>query len=85
MIPIIKNPYQHFNLTFAILFFCSEIEIGNIADAVAGGGLEEETFEEALPLHGDKLFHAFLTRLQQNPEQILRYVQKPTMVLLLLL
>ncbi|KAJ0177783.1 hypothetical protein K1T71_006656 [Dendrolimus kikuchii] len=41
--------------------------------AGAGGGSEDEVYEEAAPLHGDRLFHSFLTRLQQNPGQILRY------------
>ncbi|XP_026330309.1 programmed cell death protein 2-like [Hyposmocoma kahamanoa] len=38
-----------------------------------GGGSEDEPYEDATPLHGDKLFHAFLTRLRKNPGQILRY------------
>lgn len=40
-----------------------------------GGGGDDEVYEEAAPLHGDKLFHAFLTRLRDNPGQILRWVQ----------
>ncbi|GBP05466.1 Programmed cell death protein 2-like [Eumeta japonica] len=38
----------------------------------AAGG-EDEQYEEATPAHGDRLFHAFLTRLRLNPGQILRY------------
>ncbi|CAH2239222.1 programmed cell death protein 2-like [Pararge aegeria] len=53
----------------------NEIEVGSVADRVAAGGsgCDEETYEDAAPLHGDRLFHAFLTRLHQNPGQILRY------------
>ncbi|XP_045496856.1 programmed cell death protein 2-like [Colias croceus] len=50
----------------------SEIEANINADRLGGGG-DDEPYEEATPLHGDKLFHAFLTRLQNNPGQILRY------------
>ncbi|XP_041968815.1 programmed cell death protein 2-like [Aricia agestis] len=50
----------------------NEIEVGNVAEGGAGGS-EEETYEETVPLHGDKLFHAFLTRIHDNPGQILRY------------
>ncbi|CAK1579337.1 unnamed protein product [Parnassius mnemosyne] len=49
----------------------NDIEVG--ADKAGGGGLDEETYEEATPLHGDRLFHAFITRLRNNPGQILRY------------
>ncbi|CAH2040498.1 unnamed protein product, partial [Iphiclides podalirius] len=46
----------------------------DIADKVAGGGgIDEESYEDAAPLHGDRLFHAFITRLRNNPGQILRY------------
>ncbi|KAL4711401.1 hypothetical protein ACJJTC_016155 [Scirpophaga incertulas] len=37
------------------------------------GGWEEEQYEHAIPLHGDRLFNAFITRLRENPLQILRY------------
>lgn len=44
---------------------------------VAGGKdacNEQETYEKALPAHGDVVFHNFITTIQQNPGQILRYV-----------
>ncbi|XP_030559014.1 programmed cell death protein 2-like [Drosophila novamexicana] len=49
-----------------------------IADAasVAGGSEaceEQEAYEKALPAHGDVVFHNFITTIQQNPGQILRY------------
>ncbi|XP_068156805.1 programmed cell death protein 2-like [Drosophila tropicalis] len=34
---------------------------------------EHESYEKALPAHGDVVFHNFITTLQQNPGQILRY------------
>lgn len=46
--------------------------MGSVADRAASGGSEEEAYEDTVPLHGDKLFHAFLTRLHKNPGQILR-------------
>ncbi|XP_063827398.1 programmed cell death protein 2-like [Ostrinia nubilalis] len=60
------NKYQREN---------EEIEVPAAGDRVGGalGGSEDEQYEEATPLHGDRLFHAFITRLQDNPGQILRY------------
>ncbi|XP_068624443.1 programmed cell death protein 2-like [Battus philenor] len=54
----------------------NDIEIGGAADKAGGGGLDEEIYEEATPLHGDRLFHAFITRLRNNPGQILRYTRE---------
>ncbi|XP_064552935.1 programmed cell death protein 2-like [Drosophila montana] len=34
---------------------------------------EQEAYEKALPAHGDVVFHNFITTIQQNPGQILRY------------
>ncbi|XP_034828427.1 programmed cell death protein 2-like [Maniola hyperantus] len=52
----------------------NEIEVGSVAERGSGGvGCDDEAYEEAAPLHGDRLFHAFLTRLHQSPGQILRY------------
>ncbi|CAG9579803.1 unnamed protein product [Danaus chrysippus] len=48
----------------------NELDAG-IGDVPAG--CDDETYEEATPLHGDRLFHAFVTRLKANPGQILRY------------
>lgn len=42
-------------------------------DRAFGGG-DDEVYEDAAPLHGDRIFHAFLTHLRYNPGQILRYV-----------
>ncbi|CAG9787243.1 unnamed protein product [Diatraea saccharalis] len=51
----------------------NEMEVVVGFDRAAVGIGEEEQYEESAPLHGDRLFHAFLTRLRNNPEQILRY------------
>ncbi|XP_055716134.1 programmed cell death protein 2-like isoform X2 [Phlebotomus papatasi] len=32
-----------------------------------------EQYEKGVPAHGDVMFHAFITRIQENPGQILRY------------
>lgn len=37
-----------------------------------GEGCDSEKYERALPAHGDKMFHSFLTKIQSNPGQILR-------------
>ncbi|KAI9581311.1 programmed cell death protein 2-like [Glossina fuscipes] len=34
---------------------------------------DQESYEKVLPAHGDVMFHNFLSILQQNPGQILRY------------
>lgn len=32
-----------------------------------------EEYEKSRPLHGDKTFHHFVSKIKNNPEQILRY------------
>lgn len=39
------------------------------------GGVEEETYERGVPIHGDVMFHYFLQRVQENPGQIIRYTR----------
>ncbi|CAG9837347.1 unnamed protein product [Diabrotica balteata] len=39
----------------------------------AAGGEEFEKYEKSNPAHGDKMFHHFLSKIQSNPGQILRY------------
>ncbi|CAH2981775.1 unnamed protein product [Chilo suppressalis] len=51
------------------------------AERAAGGGGDDEQYEESAPLHGDRLFHAFLTRLRNNPGQILRYSREESSLL----
>ncbi|KAI8117511.1 hypothetical protein FF38_11058 [Lucilia cuprina] len=34
---------------------------------------DQEGYEKALPAHGDLMFHHFLSTIQQNPGQVLRY------------
>nr|XP_016941739.1 programmed cell death protein 2-like [Drosophila suzukii] len=36
-------------------------------------GEEYESYEKSLPAHGDIVFHNFITTIQQNPGQLLRY------------
>ncbi|XP_053695347.1 programmed cell death protein 2-like isoform X2 [Sabethes cyaneus] len=48
-----------------------------IGHGVASGGhpvpMEQELYEKGVPMHGDLMFHNFMTTLQMNPGQILRY------------
>ncbi|XP_034487773.1 programmed cell death protein 2-like [Drosophila innubila] len=49
-----------------------------VASASSAGGKEAcgeqpEAYEKALPAHGDVVFHNFITTIQQNPGQLLRY------------
>ncbi|XP_017000330.2 programmed cell death protein 2-like [Drosophila takahashii] len=54
---------------------------GEAAHSPTGGGAsgsgeageEYESYEKALPAHGDIVFHNFITTIQQNPGQLLRY------------
>ncbi|XP_065371503.1 programmed cell death protein 2-like [Calliphora vicina] len=39
----------------------------------AGTPEDQEAYEKALPAHGDLMFHNFLSTIQQNPGQVLRY------------
>ncbi|XP_053671213.1 programmed cell death protein 2-like [Anopheles nili] len=34
---------------------------------------DQELYEKGVPMHGDMMFHSFLSKLQENPGQILRY------------
>ncbi|XP_052871138.1 programmed cell death protein 2-like [Anopheles cruzii] len=49
-------------------------------ESVAAGGImhakptgEQELYEKGIPMHGDVMFHSFMTKLQENPGQVLRY------------
>lgn len=60
----------------------NEIEMSGGERAGGGaGGADDEPYEEAAPLHGDSLFHAFITRLRKNPGQILRYSREEPPIL----
>ncbi|KAK9881933.1 hypothetical protein WA026_018127 [Henosepilachna vigintioctopunctata] len=49
-------------------FNISHVEIEDGADSGS-----KENYEKGVPAHGDKMFHYFLSRIQKNPGQILRY------------
>ncbi|XP_075147850.1 programmed cell death 2 like trus [Haematobia irritans] len=46
-------------------------EVGVVAGA--GTPEDQEGYEKAIPAHGDLMFHYFLSTIQKNPGQILRY------------
>ena len=43
-------------------------------DVCKGFDGSAEKYEKSLPKHGDEMFHIFITRIQTNPGQILRFV-----------
>lgn len=44
------------------------------ANNVNSSHQSDEKYEKSNPLHGDKLFHGFLSRIKSNPDQIIRFV-----------
>jgi len=46
------------------------VDSGSKSGKTAGGG---DTYEKTIPSHGDEFFHKFITVIQNNPGQILRY------------
>lgn len=68
-----RNLEQDFCSKYCSFYIPAEIEMCGGGER-GGGGSEDEPYEDATPLHGDKLFHAFLTRLRNNPGQILRFI-----------
>ncbi|XP_065084659.1 programmed cell death protein 2-like [Ochlerotatus camptorhynchus] len=53
--------------------------------AVGGGHpapMEQEHYEKGIPIHGDLMFHNFMSKLQENPGQILRYSRNASPVLI---
>lgn len=44
---------------------------------------ESEKYEKSIPMHGDEMFHEFVSRIQQNRGQILRYSRDNSAALLL--
>ncbi|XP_057665624.1 programmed cell death protein 2-like [Diorhabda carinulata] len=49
---------------------------------VTEGGEGYEKYEKSNPAHGDKMFHQFLSKIQSNPGQILRYSRESSPILL---
>lgn len=48
------------------------LSAGEVAPNDCGPSVDEN-YEKSTPAHGDKMFHYFLTKIQKNPGQILRY------------
>ncbi|XP_004530085.1 programmed cell death protein 2-like isoform X2 [Ceratitis capitata] len=46
---------------------------GAIGGAIGAAGDDQEAYEKALPAHGDIIFHQFISTIQENPGQIIRY------------
>ncbi|XP_055642383.1 programmed cell death protein 2-like isoform X2 [Toxorhynchites rutilus septentrionalis] len=57
-----------------------------VGQGIASGGQpaigEQELYEKDAIIHGDTMFHSFLTKLQKNPGQILRYSRNAQPVLI---
>lgn len=43
------------------------------SDDLKGIETSPEKYEKTVPMHGDEMFHNFLSRIQKNPGQLLRY------------
>lgn len=43
---------------------------------------DSEQYERGIPLHGDLIFHNFVTRIQENPGQIIRYSREAAPLLI---
>lgn len=50
--------------------------------AVGGQPVDQEMYEKGVPAHGDLMFHNFMTKLQENPGQILRYSRTAAPILI---
>uniref|UniRef100_A0A336MIW4 CSON002202 protein n=1 Tax=Culicoides sonorensis TaxID=179676 RepID=A0A336MIW4_CULSO len=49
----------------------------------AGNNMDEgEIYERGIPVHGDLMFHNFLSRIQENPGQMLRYSREAAPLLI---
>lgn len=57
-----------------------------IGHGAAGGGhptpMDQELYEKGIPIHGDLMFHNFMSRLQENSGQILRYSRNASPILI---
>lgn len=51
-------------------------------NAGAGNVEDGEQYERGVPVHGDLMYHHFLTRIQENPGQILRYSREAAPLLI---
>lgn len=45
--------------------------------------MESEKYEKSIPMHGDEMFHNFVSQIQKNPGQLLRYSRDNSAPLLL--
>ncbi|XP_043471158.1 programmed cell death protein 2-like [Leptopilina heterotoma] len=53
------------------------------ADSKTTNDTGVEKYEKSIPKHGDEMFHELITRIQENPGQILRYSRNNSAPLLL--
>lgn len=61
---------SHFLLITFPTIIIGFVSGGAGADASMDMAMEE--YEKSRPLHGDKMFHYFVSKIKTNPEQILR-------------
>ncbi|KAL1513246.1 hypothetical protein ABEB36_002679 [Hypothenemus hampei] len=59
------NEYKKTDADFGALNFSD--------NATSRGEMVQEDYENSWLLHGDQMFHHFITKIKMNPEQILRY------------
>ncbi|XP_014600105.1 PREDICTED: programmed cell death protein 2-like [Polistes canadensis] len=68
--------YQHTNPDLSPTFVPESNDSKN-------AGTDTEKYEKSIPLHGDEMFHNFVTRIQDNPGQLLRYCRDKSAPILL--
>lgn len=52
---------------------CDEIcKTNPESPTITGNDFEQETYEKTIPLHGDVMFHNFISVIQKNPGHIVR-------------
>lgn len=75
----IRELYQEYKKQDESALSPGSASAGGSGGGVSGGGMgagtqeDLEGYEKALPAHGDLMFHYFLSTIQQNPGQVLRY------------
>lgn len=67
----VRDLFLEYQLSNPDVFLNSETSLDHdVRDSDADASLEK--YEKSVPVHGDEMFHYFLSRIQKNPGQIVR-------------